>query len=67
MELLSVAELLETGYRIPARIDDPNSGIKTFGRPGNGDGYICGKPLGNQMVNGLQLYMFFDNQLPASR
>ena len=66
MELLSVAELLTTGYRIPARIDDPTSGIKTFGRPGNGDGLVCGVPVGNQTTQGLQLYMFFDNQLPAS-
>jgi hypothetical protein len=56
MQLLLVDDLTPLGYRVPAIVDDPANG-------GNGDGVICGVPLGNQMTPwGGQLYLFFDNQ-----
>ena len=40
-------------------LDDPASG-------GNGDGFVCGIPLGNRATpSGNQLYEFFDNQFAA--
>ena len=61
MLFFSVAELAAFGYRAPAIVDDPANG-------GNGDGFVCGVPVGNQTTpDGRQLYLFFDNQLgPAS-
>jgi hypothetical protein len=56
MQLLLVDDLTPLGYRVPAIVDDPANG-------GNGDGVICGVPLGNQTTPwGGQLYLFFDNQ-----
>ena len=55
--LLSVAELTALGYRVPALLDDPANA-------GNGDGFVCGVPLGNQTTpRATQLYQFFDNDL----
>jgi len=66
-QLLSVATLTTLGYHVPAQVDSPSSGIKSFGRPGNGDGFVCGVQLGNQLTSfGLPVYNFIDNQLPAS-
>jgi hypothetical protein len=60
-ELFSVAAL--PGYLVPGIVDDPTSGVRSFGRPGNGDGLVCGVPLGNQTwING-QIYNFWDNTL----
>jgi len=61
MLYLSVADLTADGYRVPAIIDDPANG-------GNGDGFVCGVPQGNQTTpRGTQLYFFSDNVLgPAS-
>ncbi|HUG29574.1 MAG TPA: hypothetical protein VMQ65_03545 [Candidatus Limnocylindria bacterium] len=63
MELLSVAELEESGpYQLPAYLDDPANG-------GNGDGYICGFPLPDAAFGpGLDftIYQFFENNLPAA-
>ena len=54
---LSVAALTASGYRVPALIDDPANG-------GNGDGFVCGVPQGNQTTpRGTQLYFFSDNVL----
>ena len=39
--LLSVSDLTALGHHVPALIDDPANG-------GNGDGFVCGIPLGNQ-------------------
>jgi hypothetical protein len=64
--VLSVDELLAAGYHLPAAIDGPTSGLKSFGLPGNGDGLICGVRLGNQVTPfGGPEYNFIDNQLPA--
>jgi hypothetical protein len=53
----AVADLAALGYRVPGLIDDPANG-------GNGDGFVCGVPSGNQTTpDGRQLYLFFDNQL----
>ena len=66
-QLLSVATLSSEGYKVPAKVDSPTSGIRSFGQPGNGDGWVCGVQLGNQLTSfGLPLYNFMDNQLPAS-
>jgi hypothetical protein len=57
--LLSVSDLIASGYHVPAIVDDPANG-------GNGDGFVCGIPLGNQTTpSGNQLYGFSDNQLTA--
>ena len=54
--LLSVADLTASGHHVPALIDDPANG-------GNGDGFVCGIPIGNQTTpSGDQLYGFSDNQ-----
>lgn len=67
-ELLSVEVLTAEGYKVPALVDSPTSGIDSFGKnPGNGDGWVCGVQLGNRLgTTGLQLYQFTDDQLPAS-
>lgn len=61
MLYLSVAVLTASGYRAPGIIDDTANG-------GNGDGFVCGVPQGNQTTpRGTQLYFFSDNVLgPAS-
>jgi hypothetical protein len=52
---------------VPGRVDSPTSGIDSFGKPGNGDGWVCGVQLGNQLTPfGLPIYNFIDNGLPAS-
>jgi hypothetical protein len=56
---LAVGDLAPLGYRLPEILDNPANG-------GNGDGFVCGIPLGNQTTpSGNQLYEFFDNQLAA--
>jgi hypothetical protein len=75
-QLLSVATLSAQGYKVPALVDSPTGGLVGHGpgngaswvqQPGNGDGLVCGRPLGNQVTPwGGQLYDFVDNQLPAS-
>lgn len=63
-ELLSVAALAELGYQVPTMVDDPTGGIDSFGNPGNGDGWVCARPLGNLVGPYGQIYNFMDNQLP---
>jgi hypothetical protein len=54
--LLAVADLAALGYLLPLRLDDPANG-------GNGDGFVCGAPMGNRTTPfGGQLYLFSDNQ-----
>jgi hypothetical protein len=66
-QLLSVQALTAQGYKVPAIVDSPTSGFDSFGNPGDGDGWVCGVPLGNRLTPfGLQVYNFIDNQLPAS-
>ncbi len=66
-QLLSVPVLAAEGYHVPALVDSPTSGIRSFGQPGNGDGWVCGLQLGNRLTSfGDPLYNFVDNQLPAS-
>lgn len=66
-QLLSVATLTAEGYHAPALVDSPTSGVRSFGQPGNGDGWVCGVQLGNQLTSfGLPIYNFIDNQLPAN-
>jgi hypothetical protein len=61
--LISVAELAPLGYHVPGQIDDPANG-------GNGDGWVCEFPLPDAVATawgegGIQIYMFFENNLPA--
>ena len=66
-QLLVVADLTAQGYRVPAMMDDPTSGLLSFGQPGNGDGLVCARQLGNQLTTfGAPIYNFMDNGLPAS-
>jgi hypothetical protein len=66
-QLLSVQTLTAEGYTVPALVDSPTSGLLSYGKPGNGDGYVCGVPRGNQLTPfGLPVYEFIDNTLPAS-
>ena len=63
-DLMSVSALSAQGYRVPAQVDDPASGILSFGRAGNGDGSVCAVALGNQTTSfGGQVYNFWDNTL----
>ena len=65
-EVLAVADLAPQGYRVPGQVDDPSSGLRSFGRPGNGDGLVCAKAIGSQTTPwGGQLYEFWDNTSPA--
>jgi hypothetical protein len=74
-QLLSVPTLTAEGYRVPALVDSPSSGVVGegpgvgrgwIGQPGNGDGWVCAVQLGNQLTPfGLPVYNFIDNQLPA--
>lgn len=65
-ELKSVALLAAQGYQVPGQVDDPSSGVLSFGRPGNGDGQVCALPLGNQTTPwGGQVYNFWDNTLSS--
>ena len=65
-EVLAVADLAPQGYQVPGQVDDPSSGVTSFGRPGNGDGLVCAKALGPQTTTwGGQLYQFWDNTSPA--
>jgi hypothetical protein len=62
--LMNVSDLAPQGYQVPGQVDDPTSGILSFGRPGNGDGRVCALELGNQTTSwGGQLYNFWDNTL----
>jgi hypothetical protein len=62
--LLSVEALSDLGYQVPGLVDDPASGVESYGRPANGDGWVCARPMGNQTGPYGQIYMFTDNQLP---
>jgi hypothetical protein len=64
---MAVSDLAPQGYRVPGRLDDPSSGIRSFGSLGNGDGFTCAQEIGNRTTPwGGQLYQFWDNTLPAS-
>jgi hypothetical protein len=66
-QLLSVQTLTAEGYHAPALVDSPTSGVLSYGKPANGDGYVCGVKRGNQLTPfGLPVYEFADNTLPAS-
>ena len=63
-EVMSVAPLQALGYQVPAAVDSPTSGIRSFGHAGNGNGSVCALPLGNQTWgDGLQIYNFLDDTL----
>jgi hypothetical protein len=62
--VMAVADLAPQGYQVPGAVDDPTSGVKSFGRAGNGDGRVCALALGNRTTPwGGQLYNFWDNTL----
>jgi hypothetical protein len=62
-----VAELEAAGYQVPGQVDRPDSGYTSFGLPGNGDGQVCARQLGNQVGPYGPIYDFIDNQLPSRR
>lgn len=63
-EVLLVADLTALGYRVPAQVDNPTSGSRSFGQAGNGNGWVCALPLGNQTTPfGTQIYNFWDDTL----
>lgn len=65
-ELKDVSVLHDLGYRVPDQVDDPSSGVLSFGRPGNGDGQVCAVQLGNQTTSfGEPVYNFWDNTLSS--
>lgn len=65
-DLAVVAELVAAGYHVAPSVDDPSSGIETFGRAGNGNGLICIRPLGNRTTHfGGPYYLFTDDGLRA--
>ena len=64
--VMSVAALAEQGYRVPGQVDDPTSGVSSFGSAGNGNGLVCAQEIGNRTTTwGGQLYQFWDDVLPA--
>ncbi len=64
--LLAVADLAPQGYQVPGQVDDPTSGVTSFGQPGNGDGLVCAQEVGDRTTPwGGQLYQFWDNTLSA--
>ena len=66
-ELKWVSDLTSKGYLVPKQVDDPNSGIRSFGRPGNDDGWVCAVRLGNQFTSfGQPVFNFWDNTLLSS-
>lgn len=66
-QLMSVDDLTQLGYHVPALVDSSASGVLSFGQPGNDDGYVCGVQLGNQLTSfGDPIYNFIDDTLPAS-
>ena len=62
-EVLSVAALSALGYHVPAMVDSPSNTYGFGHQPGNGNGWVCGVPLGNQADSGLQIYNFIDDTL----
>ena len=60
---LEVAPLTSAGYRVPALVDSPDQNLSFGHVAGNGNGFVCAVPLGNQQFDGLQIYNFFDDSL----
>jgi hypothetical protein len=70
-QLRSVQTLTAEGSKVPAEAGSPASGVVGegqgwTGQPGNGDSFVCGVELGDQLtLFGLPVYNFIGNQLPA--
>ncbi|HEX6324934.1 MAG TPA: hypothetical protein VFZ72_00050 [Jiangellaceae bacterium] len=65
-ELASVTALVSAGYVVAGSIDDPSSGVESYGRPGNGNGWLCTRAMGNKTTHfGGQYYLFTDDGLRA--
>ena len=67
--LLNVAVLTAEGYHAPQIVDTapPGNNSSWGSAGGNNDGWVCGRPKGNQTTSfGGPLYLFLDNQLPAA-
>lgn len=66
-QVMSVADLSQLGYLVPAQVDNSTSGVRSFGSVGNDDGWVCGVRLGHQMTSfGQPVYNFWDNTLHSS-
>lgn len=65
-ELASVAASVSAGYVVASSVDDPASGVESYGRPGNGNGWLCTRAMGNKTTHfGSQYYLFTDDGLRA--
>lgn len=65
-ELASVTALVSAGYVVAGSVDDPSSGVESYGRPGNGNGWLCTRAMGNKTTHfGGQYYLFTDDGLRA--
>jgi hypothetical protein len=65
-ELASVTAMVSAGYVVAAGVDDPSSGVESYGRPGNGNGWLCTRAMGNKTTHfGGQYYLFTDDGLRA--
>ena len=63
-DLVQVSVIAVDGYQVPGMVDDPTSGIRSFGKLGNHDDWVCALPLGNQTTPWAgQVYNFVDNSL----
>lgn len=65
-DLASVTALVSAGYVVAGSVDDPSSGVESYGRPGNGNGWLCTRAMGNKTTHfGGQYYLFSDDGLRA--
>lgn len=66
-DLAVVDDLVSAGYFVAPVVDDPASGAETFGRPGNGNGQICIRQMGNRTTHfGGPYYLFTDDGFRSS-
>ena len=65
-ELASVTAMVSAGYVVADRVDDPSSGVESYGRLGNANGWLCLRAMGNKTTHfGGQYYLFTDDGLRA--
>lgn len=55
--------LTDLGYLVPLEVDSPTNSYSFGNQPGNHNHWVCALPLGNQVVNGHQVYNFMDDSL----
>ncbi len=63
-ESAPVSDLAAAGYWVALLVDDPASGVQSYGRAANGNGFICLRAMGNRTTHfGGQYYLFTDDGL----